>query len=137
MDTLKIAKASIVGLSPGAIVATDFALEYPDYVHKLVLVTPGIHGWEKNVPEDSLVRKNQELMRQALVELKDTVLAAELFIRSWFDGPQRKPFEVDSSERGRHLKWQLHRQGIINLNTGPALPLYQQQSDYRRFGFLY
>jgi pimeloyl-ACP methyl ester carboxylesterase len=37
-------KASIVGLSLGAAIATDFALVYPHSIHALVLVCPGLGG---------------------------------------------------------------------------------------------
>ena len=44
LDFLKIGKASLVGLSLGAIVAADFALEHPERVKRLVLVGPGLRG---------------------------------------------------------------------------------------------
>lgn len=103
MDSLGIRTATVVGLSLGAIIATDLALEYPSYVSQLVLVTPGIHGWTKESPGDSLLRRNNELMKEAVVDLKDTVRAAEMFVRSWFDGPRRKPDEVNKEERERAL----------------------------------
>jgi len=39
-------KASIVGLSLGAAIATDFAIVYPDSVQALVLVCPGLGGFK-------------------------------------------------------------------------------------------
>ena len=39
-----IAKATLVGLSMGGGIAIDFALAYPDMVHRLVLASPSISG---------------------------------------------------------------------------------------------
>src|SRR6185295_15737250 len=43
LDTLHEKKAIVAGLSLGAMIATDFAIVYPQYVDKLVLVTPGLN----------------------------------------------------------------------------------------------
>lgn len=45
LDTLGIARASLVGLSGGGRIAIDFALTYPDRVDRLVLAAPGLSGW--------------------------------------------------------------------------------------------
>lgn len=39
-------KASVIGLSLGAAIATDFAILYPDSVEALVLVCPGLGGFK-------------------------------------------------------------------------------------------
>jgi 3-oxoadipate enol-lactonase len=44
LDFLKIERATVVGLSLGGIIATDFALEYPARVERLVLSGPGLRG---------------------------------------------------------------------------------------------
>ena len=46
MKHLGLQKASIVGLSLGAAIATDFAITYPDSVQALVLVCPGLGGFK-------------------------------------------------------------------------------------------
>lgn len=45
MKHLGLQKASIVGLSLGAAIATDFAIAYPESVQGLVLVCPGLGGF--------------------------------------------------------------------------------------------
>lgn len=45
LDTLGISRATLVGLSAGAEVATNFALAYPDRVVRLVLAAPGLGGY--------------------------------------------------------------------------------------------
>lgn len=45
LDSLGLARVSLVGLSGGGRIAIDFALAYPDRVHRLVLAAPGLSGW--------------------------------------------------------------------------------------------
>jgi pimeloyl-ACP methyl ester carboxylesterase len=45
LEHLRIRKASLIGLSLGAAVATDAALLYPDRVDSLILVCPGLSGF--------------------------------------------------------------------------------------------
>jgi pimeloyl-ACP methyl ester carboxylesterase len=45
LDALGINRATLVGLSAGTEVATDFALVYPDRVARLVLAAPGLGGY--------------------------------------------------------------------------------------------
>lgn len=51
LDTLKIDKASVLGHSMGGMLATRFALMYPETVQKLVLENPlGLEDWKLKVP---------------------------------------------------------------------------------------
>jgi 3-oxoadipate enol-lactonase len=45
LDTLGISRATVVGLSAGAEVATNFAIAYPDRAAGLVLAAPGLGGY--------------------------------------------------------------------------------------------
>lgn len=45
LDALGIMRATLVGLSAGAEVATNFAIVYPDRVARLVLAAPGLGGY--------------------------------------------------------------------------------------------
>jgi pimeloyl-ACP methyl ester carboxylesterase len=45
MDSLRIPRATVVGLSAGAAVATDFALAHPERVERLVLAAPSVNGF--------------------------------------------------------------------------------------------
>ncbi|CAM3383450.1 alpha/beta fold hydrolase [Aequorivita lipolytica] len=42
---LKLGKISLVGLSWGAMLSVDYTLKYPQNVDKLVLISPGMNGW--------------------------------------------------------------------------------------------
>ena len=46
LDKNNINKAIIVGCSYGGSVALDFVLEYPEYIKKLILITPAINGYK-------------------------------------------------------------------------------------------
>jgi 3-oxoadipate enol-lactonase len=45
LDTLRLGRVSLVGLSGGARIAIDFALAHPSRVDRLVLAAPGLSGW--------------------------------------------------------------------------------------------
>jgi 3-oxoadipate enol-lactonase len=45
LDELGVARATLVGLSAGAVVALDFALVFPSRVEALVLAAPGVGGF--------------------------------------------------------------------------------------------
>ena len=51
LDTLRMPKASLIGLSAGSTVALDAALEFPDRVERMVLSAPAPSGYVmKNAP---------------------------------------------------------------------------------------
>src|SRR5271169_1413710 len=51
LDSLHIAKVSVVGHSIGGMLATRFALMFPDRVERLVLVDPiGLEDWKRLIP---------------------------------------------------------------------------------------
>jgi len=45
LDHVRVKKATLIGLSLGAAVATDFAILFPDAVNSLVLACPGLGGF--------------------------------------------------------------------------------------------
>jgi pimeloyl-ACP methyl ester carboxylesterase len=46
LEHLEIERTDIVGLSLGGRIAVDFALTHPERVNRLVLVGPGLSGWQ-------------------------------------------------------------------------------------------
>ena len=105
-DTLSLADFYIVGHSIGGQVATDFALDYPEYVKGLILESPSIGQFEGSVPDPELENKIL-LMQKALIAEKDTVTAANLYVQAWFDGPSRPQSELDSIKRQKALEMAL------------------------------
>ena len=49
LDHLDIHKATLIGHSMGGQIATDFSLEYPEYVSDLVLIAPSLTGFNYSV----------------------------------------------------------------------------------------
>lgn len=92
IDSLKLDKPVIMGLSMGGYVAIDFALKYPDIASALVLVSPGLTGF--NFDSKQLMEYQNRLIRA--VQGGDTKMVIEYFMRSWTDGPYRAPRQVDS-----------------------------------------
>ncbi len=55
LDSLNIEKASILGHSMGGMLATRFALMYPDFTENLILVNPiGLEDWKLKIPYQSV-----------------------------------------------------------------------------------
>jgi len=89
LEVLQIGRLSLVGLSNYAI-ALDFTIAYPELVDKLVLVSPGLRGYDFR---DPWIGTGFAAMMKALGE-QDLSGAVEVFLTMWFDGPHRKPGEV-------------------------------------------
>ncbi len=100
LDTLKIPRVHLVGLSLGGQIALDFAILNPDRVESLLLAGPGLGGFPAGSPQ--VVRYMEEitdaLNREAFPE------TIEIFTRYWCDGPFRSPAEVDPDVRGKVLE---------------------------------
>src|SRR5690349_3573689 len=47
-----VARATIIGVSNGGRIALDFAVEYPERVESLILVSPGASGYKASGPEE-------------------------------------------------------------------------------------
>ena len=50
LDALGVERATLIGLSAGAEIATDFALVHPERVRRLVLASPGLSGYVPSTP---------------------------------------------------------------------------------------
>ncbi|MFD2245482.1 alpha/beta fold hydrolase [Pontibacter ruber] len=61
LDTLKVTNAVVVGHSMGGMLATRFALMYPDFVQKLVLENPiGLEDYKRFVPYKTIEELEKE-----------------------------------------------------------------------------
>lgn len=108
-----IQQSCLVGLSGGARFSIDMALAYPERVRKLVLVSPGMSGYQF---VDEWTHQQGKAFEEALVK-GDVACAVEHFLFMWVDGPSRSPEEVDASvrERSRKMATQAVSQGILDL----------------------
>lgn len=94
LDTLAIEQAHIVGLSGGGRISIDFALEYPEKVSSLVLVSPGLSGF--NWSGNEWIYPIWEAMLAG-----DSIRAAE----SWLESPYMAPAmeQEELADRLRNL----------------------------------
>jgi pimeloyl-ACP methyl ester carboxylesterase len=78
---LRIPRAHLVGLSLGGRISVDFALEHPDMVESLVLVGPGLSGFEWSRDQ----KQYEEMFRAA--QASDVGKVAELWLKSPYMAP--------------------------------------------------
>ena len=86
--------AAVVGNSLGGRVALELTLHRPDLVERLVLIAPGLPGWEWS--DETRAGWAAE---EAAYDSGDFDTAAEASVRMWVDGPNRSPDEVDPGMR--------------------------------------
>jgi 3-oxoadipate enol-lactonase len=120
LHTLTLQKASFVGLSGGSRFAIDLAIAYPEMVEKLVVVSPGMSGYEF---VDEWTHKLGKAFGEALSQ-GDMARAVEVFIAMWTDGPYRTPEQVDPvmRERIREMATQSLSQNILALKMQELEP---------------
>jgi pimeloyl-ACP methyl ester carboxylesterase len=69
---LGISKTSIIGVSNGGRITFDFAVEYPTMVELLILVAPGMRGYEMSGPhEEKLWNDIDETMKRQEVAVRE------------------------------------------------------------------
>ncbi|MEE9463941.1 MAG: alpha/beta hydrolase [Candidatus Neomarinimicrobiota bacterium] len=123
LAALKIERATIVGLSMGGQIATDFALTYPQMTTALVLVGAGLGGY--NFDSDEVTEYVEQLM--AALRADDFEAVIEIFTRYWCDGPHRRPEQVDPAVReqvltmlaGSGQRWQYY--DLVKQLDPPAI----------------
>jgi pimeloyl-ACP methyl ester carboxylesterase len=71
LDTLKLPRVAVLGHSMGGMLATRFALMYPERVEKLVLENPiGLEDWKRLVPYQGLDIAYQQELKQSYEKIK-------------------------------------------------------------------
>jgi 3-oxoadipate enol-lactonase len=85
-------RAALVGTSHGARAVLEAALEAPERVARLVLVSPNPFGWSEEVR--SIGQREGELF-----EAGELDAAADLMVRAWLVSPRREVEDVDPSLR--------------------------------------
>jgi 3-oxoadipate enol-lactonase len=94
-------RAALVGVSLGGRVALEVALAQPERVSALVLVGSGLPGHEWS---DEMKASWEE--EEAAFNAGDLDAAAEVTVRTWVDGPRRKPEDVDPGVRAHVAEMQ-------------------------------
>ncbi|MEM7129615.1 MAG: alpha/beta hydrolase [Chloroflexota bacterium] len=96
MRHLQIKNAHLVGHSGGGALALDFALVYPQMVSTLVLYASGVEGYDW-----SHMTESYEAPVNIHLEKGELKQAAEVMLRTWIDGPNRRPEDVNFQVRKR------------------------------------
>jgi len=86
---LGIKKTYVLGMSMGGAIALDFTLAHPDMVDALILVAPGVSGYDMTSFEAEYQAIGEEI--DEAVKRGDYERASELETRIWVDGPERTP----------------------------------------------
>jgi 3-oxoadipate enol-lactonase len=101
LGQLGVQRAHVLGVSMGAGVALDLALARPELVDRLVLVAPGLPGWEWGDAMNAF-----DEAETAALERGDLDDASWINVRFWVDGVQRPGGEADRSVRQRVFEMQ-------------------------------
>ena len=83
---LNVARAAIIGVSNGGRIALDFAVEYPERVQSLILVSPGVSGYKVSGPEEErLWNEFEEQMNPQEVADREgrAADAVEMDVNAW------------------------------------------------------
>ena len=118
---LDVPRAAFVGCSLSGEVILDFALEHPEKVAALILVSAVPGGFEMQGEPPSNLFEMISAIQQG-----DLTLASELQNRLWIDGPFRQPEQVNARVRQRAAE--MNRIALTNgtwgkADTQPANPL--------------
>lgn len=93
MDALGIEKAAIMGCSFAGSTAMQVAIEHPERIERLVLVAPGVPGYDFPDPPELAERFSEA---DTAFENGDIERALSLMEQLWLVGPNRKPDQVDA-----------------------------------------
>jgi pimeloyl-ACP methyl ester carboxylesterase len=93
---LDLEHAHLLGCSAGGEMVIDFALEHPEMVTSLVLVSSAVGGYQF---QGEMPKPLQDL--SAAMQAKDLERAAEIAAQIWVDGPKRTPDQVPARIRER------------------------------------
>jgi pimeloyl-ACP methyl ester carboxylesterase len=108
--------AHLVGVSQGASAVLELAIAEPELVDRLVLVGPGLAGWDWS--EGLRATWAEE---EAAYERGDLEEVAWINVRTWLDG--RRPAEAVHPDL-RQAVWEMERQALDQENdAAPAEPL--------------
>ncbi|MDA1329538.1 MAG: alpha/beta fold hydrolase [Chloroflexi bacterium] len=120
LDHLGVDLVSVVGISNGGRIAIDFAVGNPGRMDKLIVVAPGLGGFQ--YPDDAFDANLSKLSEEAQAK-GDIDMAAEYQTQLWFDGPHRTPDQTDPQVRKRALSL---------IRSSLEIPLGEGEGDIER-----
>jgi 3-oxoadipate enol-lactonase len=118
LDAVGERSAHLVGLSRGAQIGLDFALEFPERVRSLVFSGGGVGGYDAPEQSDASVWEEPE----RLLEAKDWEALADWETRFWVDGPGQPAGRAEPAVRELVHGWILETYRA-EKEEGTPLPL--------------
>ncbi len=115
LDHVGESSAHVVGLSRGAQIALDFALELPDRVRSLTFSGGGVGGYEPPSETDPAVFDEAERM----LEARDWEGISEWETRFWVDGPGEPTGRADDDVRDQVHEWVLSNYRAVKEEGSP------------------
>ncbi len=115
LDELETNKADLVGLSLGAQIAIDFALEHPERVDRMVLSGPGIGGYRPS-EMPALFKPLMEALQEGDFEKANEALLSSTLLQV----PAEKTELVASMVRSNLAIWSIPRNFVQQLDQ-PAI----------------
>ncbi len=102
LQHLEIEKAHVLGLSGGGMIASDFALAFPDKISALIMAASNFSGaeFEPTPEEEAEFAKYMKLLHA-----KEWEQLAELGAKTWVDGPHRPPDPARQGIREQVYHW--------------------------------
>lgn len=89
LDHLEVKKVEVIGHSMGGMVATRFALMFPESTEKLVLVNPiGLEDWKRKVPYQSIDAATAAEMKKGPQDVKNYMRTV------YFDGKWKDEYDA-------------------------------------------
>jgi 3-oxoadipate enol-lactonase len=118
LDSQGVEQTHLLGLSRGAIIATDFAVEQPARVTSLIWVAGGLRGFDV---EDPRVTEFEEGLER-LEEARDWEPLVELETQLWTDGFGQPQDRVDPEVRRKMIEWNLENYRADQQANQPIQP---------------
>ena len=119
MDHFGVQDAHVGGLSRGAQIALDFAVNHPARTRSLTWVAGGVRGLDvPDDPRDAAVYEQTQRLEAA----KDWERLVELETQLWTDGPDQPPTRVDPDVRRRMVEWNLESYRAEQSPNQPIAP---------------
>ena len=122
LDHLDVERASVVGLSRGGQIATDFSIEQPDRVNALVAVASGLGGHQ--MPDDGIDWEEIDRLETG----KQWAELVESETQIWTDGIGQPATRVDPEIRRRMVEWNLDNY-LAEQPASQAQPLIPAAAD--------
>jgi 3-oxoadipate enol-lactonase len=118
LDALGIEKTHLLGLSRGAMIATDFTVEHPERVRSLIWVAGGLRGFDVEDPRLTDISTEMERLEEA----RDWERLVDLETQVWTDGPGQPSDRVDPDVRRQMIEWNLENYRADQQANQPIQP---------------